>query len=1109
MVTLVWLLAPTGARSQPILEPDVPVERELAAGETHAYRLELTGVDVWKVSVEQLGVDVELTLVPADGERVVTDSPLDRAGTESLVVRSGDADSFRVEVHARERAAPSGRYRILLKALGDGTAKSEERIAAETARMEAARDYARGAVGRPEALEHYRQAADHWQATGDDREETRDLYCMAVLERLVGQTRTALESARAVLPRWQRLRDRYWEAATLNEIGFLLWHLDESQEAEQLFESAMGLRRELGDKLGAVKTGSNVCLMYLTQGRLRKGLNCYRPLLEALNHAEEKQLAASLVTNIGWANDQLGEPNAAFDAYRQALSLNHAAGDRKGTAKTLNNLALLHRRLGEFEDGLRYYEQALDLFRELRDHRWEGLVLNNIGHTYTLLGEPRRARVFLREALTLSRQVEDRRGEVLRLINLGYAHHQLGELDEAFSCYLEALHLSAKIDDPRIEAMALTTTGWGHLDRRDYRQALDHGSRALGLVQDLQASAAEADALHLMGRALSLAGSPGTAISKLEEAVFLLRKIRSQERELGALIALAEAELQFGRLAHARNHVEAALELIEALRSRVGTVDLRALFQGSHREAYELYIDLLMAFHRASPNAGHDLEALAASERGRARALLDLLSEAPADIHQGVDSALIERRKSLGRRLNAKASRRSAVLAGESTPEERELVESELASALHDLDRIEAEIRRHSPRYAALTRPQPLTGGDIQELLDTDTILLEYALGEERSFLWRVSSDQIESFELPGREEIEAAARRFHQLLSKPGVDDRKDQATAASTLSEMLLAPIVQQLEVSRLSPSGGIRRLVVVADGALHYVPFGALPMPTAGGPPLLADYEVVYSPSISVLAEQRRRLAERDPPPGKLAVVADPVFDLQDPRLTGARIANLQPPPPSVERGLPGSPSWKRLSGSQREAEAILALASPGKTLAVIGFEASRDRVLDGSLGRHRVVHFATHGVIDTAHPRLSGLVLSLVDKAGQPRQGFLRTHDIFHLQLAAELVVLSGCQTALGREIRGEGLLGLTRGFMYAGAPRVVASLWRVDDRATAELMTRFYQAMWVEGTAPAAALRSARLSIWNERRWQDPYYWSSFVMFGDWQPTPLARLDEAP
>jgi CHAT domain-containing protein len=274
-------------------------------------------------------------------------------------------------------------------------------------------------------------------------------------------------------------------------------------------------------------------------------------------------------------------------------------------------------------------------------------------------------------------------------------------------------------------------------------------------------------------------------------------------------------------------------------------------------------------------------------------------------------------------------------------------------------------------------------------------------------------------------------------------------------------------------------------VADGALQYIPFAALPLPgdLAGRAPLIERHEIVVLPSASVLA-----LRKREPPPSEpsIAILADPVFDRGDPRVR-RDFTDRAPSEPGI--------ALSRLPASQREAEAISALL-PGRTWTALGFQASRATAFGGELARHRIVHFATHGVIDAETPELSGLVLSLVDERGKPQEGFLGLNDIYNLDLHADLVVLSGCETALGRDMRGEGLIGLSRGFLYAGASRVLASLWQVQDRPATEIMVRFYRALLQEHLPPAAALRSAQLSLWRERRWRDPFYWGAFVLQGE-------------
>jgi len=248
--------------------------------------------------------------------------------------------------------------------------------------------------------------------------------------------------------------------------------------------------------------------------------------------------------------------------------------------------------------------------------------------------------------------------------------------------------------------------------------------------------------------------------------------------------------------------------------------------------------------------------------------------------------------------------------------------------------------------------------------------------------------------------------------------------------------------------------------------------------------------------------------------VAVFADPVFEPSDPRLAAvARVASgtqtvqvtsraTDAPDPLQQalRGLRGlrTGGLGRLPFSRREADVIVALAPRTQALQATGFEANREAATSTRLAEYRIVHFATHGVLNARRPELSGIVLSLFDERGQKQDGFLRLHDVYNLRLDADLVVLSGCQTALGKDLKGEGLVGLTRGFMYAGARSVVASLWQVDDESTAELMKRFYRAMLKENRRPADALRAAQLEMSRDKRWYAPFYWAGFVLQGEWR-----------
>jgi CHAT domain-containing protein/predicted negative regulator of RcsB-dependent stress response len=972
----------------------------LEPGGSRTFPVDLAAGHTWLVSVEQQGIDVTVEIAgPAGARLAAVDAPFDRQGVEMLVVTPTAGGSHDVTVKAREAGAPAGRFSIRIEELTD-----PRRIEAASAMSRAGERYLEGtAEARRQALAEYSAAAGFWEALGETGEQARALYAAAVLARLTGDTDRALAAAQRVLPLWQKQGDRLWEAAARNEIGLDLWLLGRMDEARAAFEAALAIQRETGDRYGEAVSLSNLCASDLPRGRLKEAVSCYDEALPRLREVKAAALLGAALTSSARALDILGEPAPALLRYQEALALLRTVGDRTGEARALNNIAVLHREMGDFQDALASYSQALETVTALQDRRWQARVLHNLGAIYQGLGEPREALPRYEQALALWRATGDREGEASTLTNLGRVTSLLGDPRRALSLHQEALALQQAAGDRRGEGITRAQIGRAQAALDDPAAALTSYEAALAALRAVGDVPYEADTLRARGETQAGLGQVDRALASFDQALALARGARIPVIEAGTLCSLARVERGLGRIEAATGHAAAAVEVVEALRTRIADPDLRSSFAATLHEAYELLIDLLLRMHR-------DRAALEAGERARARTLLELLAEA------GIGDPI---------------------------------------------------------------RPIPANASEIQSLLDPDTLLLSYSLGEAGSHLFAVTPDSLDVFDLPPRAVIEEAARRVHERLSTYDVADRAAETAEAAELSRLLLGPVAGRL---------GAKRLVIVADGALHYLPFGALPAPAGPDAPpvsllalLLDNHEVVSLPSASALALLRRELAGRPAAPRQVAIVADPLFDPKD-------------------------PAFPRLPASRQEAEAIAnianianiaGLAAPDQVRLDLGADASLDEVRDRLEG-FRTIHFATHGVIDAEHPALSGLALSTVDAQGRPREGFLRLRDVYALRLDAGLVVLSGCRTALGREVRGEGLTGLTQGFFHAGAARLVASLWKVDDRATAELMTRFYRAMWIDGLTPAAALRSAQLSLRQERRWRDPYYWAGFVLQGDWR-----------
>ena len=827
-----------------------------------------------------------------------------------------------------------------------------------------------------------------------------------------------------------------------------------------------------------------------------------RESLRAVEPEDAKRIAAETLAGeakrLRFQGSQAGR-RRAIELLGQALAVWRDLADAPYVARTLNDLGVMRAQLGDVQDGLKALEESLALRRSMGDRAGEATALHNLGSAYRILGDSEKALGHLNQALQLRRLVEDRWGEEKTLHNIGGVYEDIGDPAKALANYEQALVILRELGAD-LSGLALTLDELGSLalEVGDRSKALGYFGEALDASRNAGDPHAEALSLHRIGSAYASAGETAKALAHYESALTLRREMGNWLGELESLYRIARLFFDQGDLLQARVRVEQGLGIVEGVRGKVASQGLRAAYMASHQPYYDLAVEVLMALHRRSPRQGYDALALAMSERGRARSLLETLAEARGNIRAGVDSALLDREKELREKISAKEWQIRRLL-GEKADARKLESEQELATLLGDYERLQGEIREKSPRYAELTEPRPLGLAEIRErVLDDESLLLEYDLGEERSHLWAVTRESLKSYQLPPRKDVEALARRVHELLvASRERGKRAAWQGPARELSRMVLGPVASDL-------SG--KRLLVVADGALQYVPFAALPRPSGGGlVPLVAGHEVLSLPSASVMAVLRRELAGRPSAGRTVAVLADPVLRPDDPRVRLHPMQGSAGPVPSakasdVERSASetGATGLPRLPFTRREARAIASLAPRGGALVALDFEANRETVTRPELAQYRVVHFATHGLLNSQHPELSGIVLSLVDEQGKARDGFLRLHDLYNMRLGADVVVLSACQTALGKDVKGEGLVSLTRGFMYAGAPRVVASLWNVRDDATSELMKRFYTRMLKGGRTPAAALRAAQISMWREPRFQAPYYWAAFVLQGEWK-----------
>lgn len=1054
------------------LTPGQSIDGQLRGGEAHSYALKLGAGQFFRVVLEQKGIDLTLTLYALDGRAVISINDAgDSQARETLALAIAVSGDYRLEVKSEHKWAAPGAYNLkfaeLRVASGDDRVRSEREVKS-LALMREGRELLSGATGPSwkQAGEKLNEALLLLRSLGDrPTREASTLVGLATSNAQLGELAKALAALEQALVLYRSAGDRWGEADALNNIGSVHYLSSDLEKSFASHTQALPLARAVGDRFMESEILNNIGTVHRMAGRMQLALDTHRlalPLREAIGDAE---LVANSNNNIGAVYFSLGEWQQAAEYFGRALQGWQSINNRPRVLTALSNLGAIHVRLKENEKALDLFQKALALAREIGDRRGQGLSLNSIGGVYTELGDYRRAADFLEQAIVIRRAINDLRGVGVSLHNAGAAYDELGEKEKALRYYEEALAVRRSSGDRNGEAITR------------YR----------------------------------IAGVQ-----------------RAQDR-----------------LAEARSSIEQSLLVVESLRADINNRQLRASFFATVQTYYEFYVELLMQQHDSAPATGHAAEALAASERARARSLLDLMQEAGIDVRRDADPALVEHEAAVQAQLNKTADRQARLQGSKAAASELGAVARELEAMTTELNEVQARLRQSSPGYAALAHPKPLKLSEIQQqLLDSNTLLLEYKLGSKKSFLWLVSENKVLSYALPPRAEIEELARQVYSALTAPSLPAKPGESLAAvqlrradaageygrlaSRLSEMILGPAAAQLEN---------KRLVIVADGALQYIPFGALPVPKDEGGrlkdevksttmrpdlrpssfiphPLVAEREIVSLPSASVLAELRREDRGRRVAEKTLAVFADPVFEADDPRIKAAVSKNKSNGVPASPLGLPaaelrrsateagigreGSSGLPRLIATRQEAAAILASIPPAASLCAVDFEASRATAKNSELAHYRFIHFATHGLLNARHPELSGLVLSLVDREGQPIDGFLRLHEIYDLKLPAELVVLSACSTGLGKDVRGEGLIGLTRGFMYAGAPRVVASLWKVDDEATAELMAKFYRGMLKNNLRPAAALRAAQMEMLSQPQWRSPYYWAAFVLQGEWK-----------
>lgn len=877
------------------------------------------------------------------------------------------------------------------------------------------------------------------------------------------QLPVALARFETAAAEWQAGGEPVTAAGNLNLAGVTAYFLGQPAKALDLFQSSAGLVRNQPAGISVLTSAlNNLGQASLRTGDLNRGRAALEESLALIEAGDDRSTEGAARNNLANIYRRLGLYDLALRSLELAAARHRADGGKTLEIRALQNMGILYNELRDYQKALDLFSTSLRMANEANDPGTQFGSLRSLGSTYAYIGEDTLALQFYERAEALARK-QDAANDLGGVL-AGMAQLRLRAKDYAGARkYLEeTLKISRAIGDASGEANSLNGMCYTLADAGEFEKARPFAAEAIAMNRKTSPAFGLSKAEVCLARIETQAGN-FDATRKLLEAG--LAAAGDQPARVNYLDGLAELEERQDHLLASLANTEEAAALADQGRTGLGSPGLRAAANAGLSARTARHTHLLMRLHRTSPDLGFAERAWAVSERERARSLTELIAgytrpAAPAmpKEYQQQETKLVAAITAVQRQLF-----REGV-----TPARQQALRRELAAAESDLAALQA------PHFQvpANAMAEPFDLARIQSLLlDARTALIEFALGDKESYAWVITREGFRSFVLPGRAVIEERVEAFRGLLGKPVSGLTAARAAAAVSaagglLQTLLIGPLESALK--------GRTRLLIVPDGGLHYLPFEVL----GGATPLVERFQIAYAPSASALAALRRRREGRTPPPRTLMALADP-------ELPGGET------PAAAERGF----LFTRLPNARLEANVLRDLFGAAGSRVLLGADAREGNVKSGGADGYRYVHFATHGYLDEAQPARSGLVLAR--EAEGVEDGFLQAREIFRLKLNADVVTLSACQSGLGKLIAGEGVMGLSRAFLYAGAQSLVVSLWNVNDAATAELMKTFYGHLKA-GVARDEALRRAKLALRNgpNRIWRHPYYWAPFVLIGD-------------
>jgi CHAT domain-containing protein/Flp pilus assembly protein TadD len=970
---------------------------------------------------------------------------------------------------------------------------------------------------------------------------------------------SAISKFQNAIDLYQTSSDKKGVADTFYKLGSSYSKIGKNEEANQAFSSALKIHEQLGDTKGIAQDLTGIARIQMRQGDYEKCFSTSNKALVLHEQVANKKGTADTLLVIAAAHDYQGDYEKALDFTRRSFEIAQEINDKEGIAGSLSTEGSTYWKKGDLDLALEKYNKALAIFEEIGDLRGQGRVNGNMGLVYWNKGEMPLAIEHTKQSLYFAKKTGNKASEATNYYNSALMLMEQGSYNEAQENFHKSLLMGQELGDKGLMSVCLEGLGKLSKFSGDWELALDYFKRSFAIAEEIGEKRAEAYALAGIAHVQQHYGNYESSIDYFEKAFRLYIEMDDKRNiakmhesigyvrhcmkrydealkeyytslkileEIGAswslsenyrMIGLAyydkkqfsESEKAFtksidlarksdqvntlwqslyqrglvmkssGRSEEALPLFEESIHVIEKVRGEVGDVEQRAGYLQDRMEVYEEAVQLLVDVNKIP-------EAFEYVQGSKARAFLDMLAEAEVNSDSSLNPELRDRRQKILADL-IKSQKNLQDEKSKDTPDSSKI--NELTKKQNQLDQQYAdlilEIRNTNPMYAEVQYPQPLKLTDAQALLGDQDLLLEYFLGDSGSLLFVASRDNVNVFKLKSQGELSKLVNELRDVMMKP------DPIFNASENTYGKFVSLANTLYTEILKPAESILqnklRVLIAPDGALSYLPFEALltekvkaqKINFSNLPYLARDFEIDYVPSISVLASiEKNKGKEALHPQKELLAFADPVLKSNE---SGKA---------AVVRSWAGT--LTRLPFAREEVEGIARLYPDKEVSVVMGSDASEANLKKMDLKDYKKLHFASHGLIDEEKPEFSALVLT-GDSQGE--DGYLTMREVFDLKLNADLVVLSACKSGLGKEIRGEGITGISRAFLCAGTPSVLVSLWDVYDRSTADLMTSFYRHLETKGLNKAAALRAARLEMIQNPKFNHPYYWAPFVLIG--------------